>query len=505
MIRTEITVQLAQEDTPMVGKFQIQLGAEQLMSGMSSSDFATDGALGVSSTGLNPFVIPGIIKPLAGSIDLSTNVTGNVIASAEDSQISTGSSYGRTFIDDGGNYYTYSNPSTVTKTNTATNTTNYVQGLTDMVSYNGNTYVSTADGDIDRWNTSTLTLTNSYWHGAGNLNQALMNASGIGTLPHPMLVYNSVLYIAGQNSTGAVIHGINTSATIDTFFPALPFQLLKNEIIYALGIDPLTGLMLVSVQAILNASDILSSRFFVYLWDGISAQPTRKIPVDDLITAFHNVEGSVYVGQGTTLGQWNGNGVTFLRKLLFASTTSGDLIYKHRICSTGRILHVVDGQNVLSYGSVVTGKKGFFYTTFNPSGSGHLSAIFPMGFIYQLAVAYATNKLSKFDFMDSGGGAATLYFNNIYFPRPVFIRRIRVITSGIVATSGIGQVLFFDEKNNSYTTQVSTFVVPASQSPKYVFDYDYPSAKVQAVQPRIVISNQAIGVVRVYVYYDIAE
>lgn len=490
----------------MVGKFQLQLGAEQLMSGMSSSDFATDGALGVSSTGLNPFITPGIIKPLAGSTDLSANLLGNIIASAEDSQISLGGSYNRTFIDDVGNYYTYTSPTTVTKTNTATNTTNYISGLTDMVSYNGNTYVTTADGDIDKWNTSSLTLTNSYWHGGGNLNQALLN-SGVVALPHPMVVLNGVLYIAGQNSLGAVMHGINSSSTVDTFFPALPLQLLKNEIIYALGIDPLTGLMMISVQSTINASDSLTSRFFVYLWDGINANTTRKIPVDDLITSFHNVEGAVFVGQGTTLGQWNGNGVTFLRKLIFASTSSTDLIYKHRICSTGRILHVVDGPNVLSYGSVITGKKGFFYTAFNPSGSGHLSAIFPLGFIYQLGIAYTTNKLAKFDFMDTSGGAATLYFNNIYFPRPVYIRRIRVITSGITTTGGggIGGVNFYDEKGVSFTTQVQTFIISAAQSPKYVFDFDYTSAEVQAVQPRIVIGTQAIGVVRVYIYYDVAQ
>lgn len=492
----------------MIGKFQLQLGAEQLISGMSSSDYATDGALGVSSTGLNPFLAPGTMYGMAAPVDLSSSVSGNIIASAEDSQLSIGSSYHRTFIDSSGNYYTYSAPTTVVLTNTATNASNYVSGLSDMVSFNGNTYVSTADGDIDRWNTSgTPALTNSYWHGAGNLNQALMNASGITALPHPMLVYNGVLYVAGQNNTGAVIHGINTSATVDTFFPALPFQLLKNEIIYALGIDPLTGLMLISVQTVLNASDSLSSRFHVYLWDGISAQPTRKIPVDDLITAFHNVEGAVYVGQGTTLGVWNGNGVTFLRKLLYASTTSTDLIYKHRICSTGRVLHVVDGQNVLSYGSVVSGKKGFFYTAYNPSGTGHLSTIFPMGFIYQLGAAYATNKLAKFNLMDnSATSAINLYFNNIYFPRPIFIRRMRIITTGIPYTGLTDLTInIVTEKGTNAPIASANRVISVHMGTTYVQDFDFSSTECMAIQPVITISNNNYGIVRVYIYYDVAQ
>lgn len=473
----------------MIGKYQIQLGADQLVSGMSSSDYATDGALGISSAGLNPFILPGIMKPLAGSTDLSANLSGNIIASSEDSQ--TTAAYGRTFIDDAGSYYTYSNPTTVTKTNTATtNAAFYTQALTDMISFALNTYVTTSNGDIDKWNTSTLTLTNSWW--VGTKGQTAMSSN----VPHPMIVYQGMIYVADKNK----LHTIDGSETISLAV----LTLNTNEIIYAIGIDPLTGLLLLSVQTTINLSDNLSSRFFVYLYDGINAKATRKIPIDDLITAFHNVEGQVYVGQGMTLGAWNGNGVTFMRKLQNASLTGGDLIYKHRISNTRNILHVVDGQSVLSYGAVVNGKKGFFYTAFNPSGSGHLSVVIPMGF-NQIAVGYATNKLAKFDFLSTNGGNGSLYFNNIYFPRPVYIRRIRVITTAITTTSGIGGVTFFDEKNNQYTTQVSTFVVAAANSPRYVFDFDWPSAKVQAVQPRINMDTQAMGVVRVYIYYDIAE
>lgn len=473
----------------MVGKYQIQLGADQLISGMSSSDFATDGALGVSSSGLNPFLKAGTIMALASSIDLSTNISGNVIASAEDSQ--TNAAYNRTWIDDAGNYYTYTNPSTVVKTNSATtNAGSYTNSLTDMVSFALNTYVSTANGDIDLWNTSSLTLTNSWW--VGTKSQSAMTAN----VPHPMLPYQGFLYVADKNK----LNTIDGSGTI-----ALAVLTLNtNEVIYAMGIDPTTGLLMLSVQTTINFSDTLSSRFFVYLYDGISAKATRKIPVDDLITAFHNVEGQVYVGQGATLGVWNGNGVTFLRRLLNAGLTGQDLVYKHRISNTRNILHVVDGQSVLSYGSVVSGKKGFFYTAYNPSGNGHLSAVFPVGF-NQIGVAYATNKLAKFDFLSTSAGTASLYFNNIYFPRPVYIRRIRIITSGITTTAGIGGVTFFSEKAVQFNTAVVSFVVASAFSPQYVFDFDYTSAKVQAIQPRINLDTQAFNLVRVYIYYDIAE
>ena len=92
----------------MVGKYQLQFGAEQFISGMASSDYSTDGALGTSCVGLNPFVTPGLMRALASSTDISTSVAGNIIASSEDSNaVSPNNRY---FIDDAtnaANYYSY--------------------------------------------------------------------------------------------------------------------------------------------------------------------------------------------------------------------------------------------------------------------------------------------------------------------------------------------------------------------------------------------------------------
>lgn len=479
----------------MIGAHQLQLGADQFTSGMSSSDFATDGALGTSSVGLNPFSTPGLMRAITNPTDISTNVAGNIIASAEDSQ--TTSSLNRTFVDDAGNYYTF-NGTTVTLSNTATtNAAGYIQGKTDMVSFAGNTYVTTtissssSAGDIDRWNTSSLTLTNSWWKGTAS------QSGLVGTAPHPLLVYQGAMYIADANK-------LHTLSADGSTIAIGVLVLNSNEIIYALGIDPGTGLMMISVQTVTDISDQLSSRHFVYLYDGISAKATRKIAVDDLVTAFYNVEGIVYIGAGQILGQWNGSGVTFLRKMANVSLQRTDLLYKHHFTNTRNILHVVDGMNILSYGAVVSGKKGFFYTAFNPSGNGHLSIVMPLG-NNQIGVAYTTNKLQSFDLSAITAGTATLYFNNIYFPRPVFIRRVRIITTGITTTGGIGGMSLFDEKGHQFSTTVSTFKVLSTATPQYVFDFDYTNVKLQGVQPRLIMDTQSYGIVRVILYYDIAE
>lgn len=456
---------------------------------MSSSDYATDGALGVSSSGLNPFVQPGTMYALAAPTNLSANLLANIIASCEDSQVAT--AYDRTFIDGSGNYYTLAG-STVTKTNTATtNASFYTASNTDMVSFNGKTYVTTSNGDIDLWDTSTLTLTNSWW--VGTKSQSSLSSAG----PHPMLAYGGALYIANGNK----IHAINTAGTIDTFYPALPFTLNSNEIIYALGIDPTTGLMLISVQTIVNIGATSSASYYIYLWDGISAQFYRKIPVDDLVTGFHNVEGTVFVGSGQTLGQWNGNGVTFLRKI------SGFLLFKHRMTNTRNILHVTDGANVLSYGTVIANHpRAFFHTAYSNATNSNTLTLFSTG-DYNLAVADDSTHLKSFSFTStSAASSSSLYFNNIYFPRPINVHRMRIITTGIPFTGGTDiTISILDEKATALPIANSKRILSVPSGTTYVVDFDYGSAKCQAVQPIIVLSNNNYGIVRVIIYYDPAE
>lgn len=479
----------------MIGRNQIQLGAEQLMSGMSSSDFATDGALGVESYGLNPFSVPGALYALATPANISTNVVDNIIASCEDSQSVT--ALNRTMIGDGANFYTY-NGSAITKVHTGTGT--YQAGATDMVAFAGNTYISQTT-DITKWNTSAATYNEVFW--TSTLSKSF------GSTIHPLLVYFNHLYIADGN----LIHSLKSDgSTVDTDLPALPLTLNTNDIITALGIDPASGLMMISIQTAVNKSDTLSSKYYVGLWDGASAYLYRRIPVNDLVTAFYNVEGTVYVGCGNTLGQWNGNGVTFLRTLKNAGLSSTDLPYKHHFANINRVLHVIDGPVVLSYGAVIAGKKAFFYTAFeqdNTPPSNHLTCLFPAGSSgggERLGISYytgSTYKCCTFDFASTSSGSAQLYFNNIYFPRPIFVRRAKIITSGITTNSGVGGFSIKTEFNSQ--TEVRAFNVLAAASPRYVFDQDFTILKCMGIQPILPFSGQGYGIIRIYIYYDVAE
>lgn len=475
----------------MIGKYQLQFGADQFVTGMSSSDYSTDGALGTSSTGLNPFVTPGLIQPVAtgANADSDAIVTGNLIASCEDSQ-STGP-LNRYFIDDkatSAGYYSF-NGTKLTKQHTGGVT--FVSGKSDLVSFDSIFFATTASYLVT-------------WNGTSTVNETFFALTD-GVAHHPLLLYQGLLWIGDGNSLTTLAANGSGTGTPTTGVLTLG----TKEKIVALGIDPVTGLMMISVQTVYDISDTIPSLKVVYLYDGISAKPTRKILVDDLITAFYNLEGQVYIGSGQTIGVWNGNGVTFLRKLKNVSLDNKDLLYKHHFTNIRNILLVVDGASILAYGAVISGKKAFFYTAI---GTTKLSIVAPVGsnrfIIANGATLYTTPfTVTMYDLSSGSSGLSSLYFNNTYFPRPVFIRRMRVITTGITTTnsSGIGNVAIFDERGNGYQPQNLTFKVVAPQPTTYVFDFDFTNVKLTGLQPRIGTDVQGFGIIRVIIYYDIAE
>lgn len=464
----------------MIGKNQIQLGATEFISGMASTDYSMDGALGTSSSAINTFSTPGIIRSTEAGTDMSTNVSGNMIASCEDSNAA--SPYNRYFVDDAGNYY-YTNGASITKVKTSSDTTGFVTGKTDFISWAGNFYAS---------RTAYLTK----WDGSGTLNETFKTFSDA-SAHHPMLVFESSLWVADGNT-------LSTLASDGTTYTTSVLTLSPKEKIVALGIDPGTGLMLISAQTIYDVSDSIPSLKAVYLYDGFSGKPRRKILVDDMVTAFYNLEGQVYVGAGQTIGLWNGSGVTFLRKLANVSLSNTDLPYKHHFANVRNILLIVDGKNILAYGAAISGRKSFFNIAVNAINTNKLSLVTPIG-SNKIVIAHATNKLYSYDLSSTAVGNGVLYFNNIFFPRPVFIRRIRVLTTGLTTTSGYGGVAFFDETGFVHQTDTYYFAVPASASPKYTFDFDY-NAKCLAIQPRITFpQDQSVGIIRIIIYYDVAE
>lgn len=469
----------------MTGKYQIQIGAQQFLQGMAASDYATNGGLGTSSSGIDPFYLAGTLKATTTATDISTNVTGTVVATAEDSQ--SISSYNRVFVDDDNRYYTY-NGTSCTKRHDGAKT--YTFGFSDMVSFSLTTYV-TSTTDVASWNTSSLTLDETWWTVTKG-----KSALASGT-PHPMLVFEGLLWIADVNN----LHAVDSGGTVTTNVLVLN----TNERIQALGIDPGTGLMMISVQVTQNYGDSLASRYFVMLYDGYSTKVRRKIEVSELVTAFFNVSGTVYVGYGLSVGYFNGSGITFLRKMQNVTRVGSQLLYKHHFASIGTNLFVADGSKLLAYGEPVgETEKKWFPIMSNPAGSFQIGAIGSFGG-GEIGLASSDDHLYKFVPGSSGVGVGSACLTVIQMPRPIFVRRMRVITGGITTTSGAGGAAIINEKLTAVSPTIANFKVAAAASPVFVFDFEYGGEKMVTLQPRINFDTQGFLLYGVIIYYDVAE
>jgi hypothetical protein len=494
----------------MIGKFQLQLGADQFISGMSSSDYATDGALGNTSNGLNPFVQPGVIKSNYLASSGVANLVDNIIATSEDA---TSGLQARLMVGDAANYYTMDTSGNMTKVYTGSDTTHYNFGRTDIAIQsnnggNGMAFVSHGT-DIAAWNGST-TVTENWWTTIAYYT-GTSHPLALGSTPHPMITYNTNLWIAD----GAHLHNITPNAALiatpSVCVNQYVFNLELYSTIYALGIDPMTGLMMISYQDVSNQGDTISSQFFVGLYDGYSTGLRRKIPVDDLVTAFQNVGGTVYVTYGNKVGYWNGNGITFLRRLMNVANGTTTLLYKHRVASVSNVLLVADGQTLLGYGEPVGGKPKAWFNIGNSNGNvDKITAVCPLGnnviglfnYATYASIFYAT----RYDLSSTSGSNFALAFNNIYFPRPVFIRRMRVITTGIAHTGYTDiTISILNEKGAVLPISTANRVISVPTGTTYVLDFDFSQAKCIAIQPIITATNGAWGLVRVIIYYDVAE
>lgn len=85
---------------------------------------------------------------------------------------------------------------------------------------------------------------------------------------------------------------------------------------------------------------------------------------------------------------------------------------------------------------------------------------------------------------------------------------MRLITSGVLYTASTNVSIDIISELNALlpiSNVNKNVTVPASPGIQYVFDFDFSQAKCQAIQPRILLEDSTSVLVRIIIYYDIAE
>lgn len=485
----------------MVGKYQLEIGAHadgqnDFALGMTTSADLQDGGFSKETTQVNIIAVPGVMYAPGAVTDKSTGLTGEIIASCEDGSGNYHRVYVSTDSGSDGRFFSINSAGTLTERGAEDTTQDFIRGKTDMMSVFSEVYITSASGVV-RW--SSVGSSNTFNYSFFSFNDALA--------PHPTLNYEANGYFGDGNR---LLRMTSAGGT-----PTVILTLATGQVIVALGIDPATGKMLISVVQQLNMSANVNSSARVLYYNGFSNKADKVVLVDEMIMAFYNVGAVVYVTYGRSLGYWLGSGIKFLRAL--DVTYDGTVLpYKHKLTNIGSTLYVVEKRQVLAFGPVVAnGSNVFYYALQNNEGdSGNYSHISNIGSDGstgpRLGLAFATAKFYTHDVMSIAAvinGGALFYSRRIRLQRPIFIRKIRVEFATPI-TTGSDNVLTLALLDDAGGTTTRTIAQDAANTQPY-FDSESFDKKTAYFQVRTTIApgtpSNVFGIRRYLVFYDYAE
>lgn len=471
----------------MIGHKSYEITSEDLIRGMSTSTYLTDGGFSNETDSINLTAVPGLAYSCGPISFAAGTITGKLIASSEDPTPLSGGA-ARLFVDDLGNYYSFNGVTLTNKHTDGTNPTKYVAGQTDMVAF-AKTYG--ANGTILTTNQVGIV---SWILNADTFNDAFFSFTNQNGTPHPGILYKNNAYYGDGN--------ILLRQTAPDATPASILVLSAQQTIVTIGIDPGSGLMLLSTIDGLNASDTLNKVAMIQYYDGVSPQVTKQVICDDMVTAFHPVGAVLYITYGQNLGYWNSSGIQFLR-MLSINLVSTQLAYKQHLSHIDTTLYVIEGAKVLAYGNIVRGQAPVFYYPFQ--GLSNLSMIADvgsgvLGCAEVNAIAINLMALVSMNSVASVGRRLSLYSTRKTFPRPVTFMGL-VIEYGVALLDAYakGVVTLIDDKQAG-TTVPMTNVTNEYQAQGYV-----PSISTRSIQIKYLLdgneTNQ-LPIRRITVYYS---
>lgn len=490
----KLNINMAKSPPTGPGKQSLTINYQNFLEGMGTSDNSNDAGFSPLSSGINLFTKTGQIASTAvPNTGMGGGIANQILMTCHDESL--GQIYA---LDSVGKFYKSNGSGGNFGSSLAQDSTNsYASYYSDFVDYAGKFYTSswnqTGSGDNVCQYDGVSTVVVDWFHTnfvISTVNQYLQLL-----VPHPMLVFNKMLYIAD----GKYLHKFDAATT--SYVPQV-LILSTGSIITALTIDPYSGQMLVAYSSQEVIGNTVPSSNKVGLYDGTNPTQFQKIvPTDDLITTFYVLGGQVFVFYGNNVGVWNGNGVTFWRVI---STGVSSIVNKQMVTNLGNDLYYMDGANIVVYTEVLGGQNKVFWNIYN-IGSTNISnpVLFQAGSGGLLGLAWfntgGTYIVSSININNAGptSQSSPFYSNHYYFPRRVWIRAIDVIMGSTVA-SGSHTFSFIDAANTTKQVGVWDSTITGQ------YHRFYYNMKTLALQVLDTIQS-ATPLTSITVYYDFLE
>lgn len=469
----------------MIGELLAKIDQADFLRGMSSGPDINDGGFSSEVEGVNIKSIPGVMYAAPTGVDSDTDnvMGGDIVATSPDHSTRV-----RIAVNSAGEAVSYNGTKLAAVHNTdGVNT--YAAGFSHMANFGGETYY-TSKQKAKQW-----AGTATFDGGAG-----FPFTFATATVPHPVIAFQDGLFFGDGNLLLRTL----TIGVAPTTILTLP----ADQVIIALGIDPGTGKMLISTTTNWDTAGTgVNTGLNKLKWyDGSSNKTDKTVIVGDQILSFETVGSTTYCGYGTSLGQINGSGVQWLRDLNNVRYFQNELPYQHKITSSGNILYVSNGLEVLAYGEVQAGRKIFWTALTQKVSSATIKALFACGNTassdtQKLGISYTSSQFDTYDLTSTSNVDLFKFVSNrIQFQRPVHIYNIVLeFKDALTSTDNLTLVI------QNQDTSGNTVSVPTQTSVRTIRKTTGFHSKYEACKFSIEDSTNNAGLRRILIYGKVAD
>lgn len=385
--------------------------------GSNSYDNYPEGGFLASSVGMNAFADPGCLAQapsLGAAVTASLPISGVISwgmgsgasAPAIAALYANGSNDGSWYLCDaatGG----------MTLVGSADTAHNYSLGVSDTVFYN-NKFYTTSDTDIVEQAADLTSRDTTFW--TVTKGKAALTAG----IPHPLLVYESIMYIAD----GRYLHKLDLTTATTQVWDAPPDHVITAMIEH-------NGLIYICAEPYKNLDGSIHGLTRMFSWDGLLESWYEEYFLDYRVNSMYVYKNRLYTWNNHFIGQWTGSEMAPVRPV-------SNQVFKTHITANSSSMVYVDGMNIIRYGApFIPGLTRKFYNYLSTTGTnfaGIISAKNDNLIATQIHASASPNYyISDID-TPASSGSRTFTLNNRTFKQPVKIRGIVVET--IALTSG---------------------------------------------------------------------
>lgn len=416
--------------------------ADWLKGNNSYDDFPEGGAL-YSTVGINSFSKPGLLTqaPVLGSSVTESLPTSGVISWGIGSGASAPAVLGVQSNASFNGYFYSINPTTGAMTQVgATDTARlYKKGITDTVFYNGNFYTSSTL-NICKFDAALTTMDQNWWTGTSG-KTALVDG-----VPHPLLVYESIMYIAD----GRYLHKLDGSTISLEVWDAPPDHVITAMVEY-------NGLIYITAEPYKNLTGSVHGLTQMFSWDGLLESWYEQYFLDYRVNALYVYKNKMYMWTNEYLALWTGSEAEPIFPI-------SNQVFKCHITATSNSMVFADGPTLIRYGKPFSPslvRKFYRYMSSAALDFGGIISLSENNMIATELHATASKNyyISNFD-APATSGTRKLTFNMRPLKTPIKMKAIVIETSALAS----GQKV-----KAGYINDVGTEVYPTFKNGE--FDY----------------------------------